>query len=114
MERNDKILFAALGAGILVIGWMIRSQNPYTGKQAKYATPTDSPHRYYDDSIFPYEHGEHFVPPKDLESAVFMPLRYPPRPGHELTCLIESGYEPLFRPRDELAGWLANPPSEQG
>ncbi len=66
------------------------------------------------DDIFPESLGQHFVHPNEIQDPVNLPLRYPPRAGHEITTLIQHGYAALFQPRGNLKTWLECPPSEEG
>lgn len=66
-----------------------------------------------DTSMYPKE-DEHFVPlPGETWQPADLPVKYPPRAGHELSCLIENGYDPLFHPRSDLFDWVSCPPSEE-
>lgn len=66
------------------------------------------------DDIFPKAMGEHFVHPNMVQDPVNLPVRYPPRAGHEISVMIQHGYAALFQPRGALSTWVECPPSEVG
>jgi len=66
------------------------------------------------DNIFPGAVGEHFVTPNMIPDPVNLPVRYPPRAGHEISTLIDHGFAALFQPRGNLTTWVECPPSLEG
>lgn len=108
---KNLVTISAAGIGLFIIAYFLRQKLPQSSQQPDRITP--NPLFDFTD-IFPYSWGEHFVKPEQMESFVVLPVRYPPRAGHELSTIISQGFEPMFSPRSGISTWITAPPSEQG
>lgn len=110
MEKEDlSILALSVGSLALLLVVLNRSL-PLSQAQEQ---PAKAAANFYDLGLFPNVYRKYLVTPDITPEPVMLPVRYPARAGHELSCLIENGYEPLFRPRPDLYAWMDAPPSEE-
>jgi|SRR5215831_2046616 len=110
MEK-DELTFAALGIATLAL--LVASLNKKMPLDQAQKQPPKAAASFYDLGLFPNVYRKYLVTPDIVPEPVVLPVRYPARAGHELSCLIEHGYEPLFRPRPDLYMWMDSPPSEE-
>lgn len=119
-EEKERSFFALVVALALIGGllYLLKGKLPmgtYATKQPDRVVPESVPGTGNTfNNIWPDAIGEHFVHPHMIENPVVLPVRYPPRAGHEITTLIHHGYPALFQPRGELTTWVECPPSEVG
>lgn len=57
--------------------------------------------------------GDHFLLPEHhVGSTVTLPVRFPARSGHEISCLIDQGFSGIYASNPRDAAWMDAPPSE--
>lgn len=111
MKRNDYLILGGSVLAVLAAYWVVKSKVGYGKTVPEVGESNETAYDMFEE-IFPYQWGEHFVVDSGMDGPVVLPVRYPPRPGHELTCMIEGGFTPMFRPQAGLASWVDSPPSE--
>lgn len=110
---KEQITVAAVAAGVVgILLVLLQKQLPLGNHQKQPDKAASPPKVIYDQTMYMHELEKYKVDPGITPEPAFLPVRYPARAGHELSCLIEAGYEPLFRPRRDLYSWLDTPPSE--
>lgn len=111
---EEQWTIAAILVGVVgVILFAMRKNLPLTHMYKQPDKAESSPSIVYDQQMYPHQMEKYVVDPVTAEPA-HLPVRYPPRAGHEMSCLIEHGFTPLFRPRKDLFSWVDTPPSEAG
>lgn len=57
--------------------------------------------------------GDRFLEPQHhIASTVTLPVRFPARSGHEISCIIHKGWSQLAKSRPQDSDWMFAPPSE--
>lgn len=57
--------------------------------------------------------GDHFLEPEyHLGQTVTLPVRFPARSGHEISCIIHKGWSQVNKTKPQDADWMWAPPSE--
>jgi hypothetical protein len=112
-EKHGWITVAVIVGILGVLVYLLRGKLPMGYGAQKQPDRIEGNTASFDD-IFPMSMGEHFVHPDELPNPRNLPVRYPPRAGHEISTLIEHGYAALWQPRNGLNTWMECPPSEVG
>lgn len=113
MKQRDWVTLAIIVGFLGLLVYMLRGKLPMGYGAQKQPDRIEGNTQSFDD-IFPDAVGEHFVHPNMIQNPVNLPVRYPPRGGHEISTLIEHGFAALFQPRGDLTTWVDCPPSEVG
>lgn len=114
MKQRDWIIVAIIVGLLGVLVYKLRGNLPWGYGAQKQPDRIAGNTASFDD-IFPKAVGEHWVHPNMIQDPVNLPVRYPPRAGHEISTLIEHGYAALWQPRNGLySSWVECPPSEAG
>jgi hypothetical protein len=116
---NDKsvLMLAAAGLALGGVWWLTKAQG---GTEQPRYQPDANKNVYEGFSDFPYGgeylqggQGDHFVPPSHhMGSTVLLPVRYPARSGHEISCIIHKGWDQLAKARPQDSDWMYSPVSE--
>jgi hypothetical protein len=57
--------------------------------------------------------SDHFVAPADHQNGVItLPIRFPHRAGHEISCVIHEGWSAMSKSAPQDSDWMYAPPSE--
>ena len=113
MKQREWVTLAVIVGILGVLVYLLRGKLPMGYGAQKQPDRIEGNTATFDD-IFPGSVGEHFVHPNMIQNPVNLPVRYPPRAGHEISTLIEHGFAALWQPRGALTDWLNCPPSEEG
>lgn len=116
-----KPVHVTIGAGTILafagLYWLTKHQG--VSGQPRYQ-PDANKNVYEGWSDFPYGdeylkggQGDHFVPPSHhLNAVTLLPVRYPARSGHEISCIIHKGWTQLAVQRPQDSDWINAPVSE--
>lgn len=67
----------------------------------------------YDDYMGGPASDYFLAPARHIGSTVNLPVRYPHRTGHELSCIIHEGWSAMSKSAPQDADWMTRPPSEE-
>lgn len=113
MNDNEKGVMAALIIGGAILYLYGRNQSK---EQPRFQTDWNDQqviNTQWDWHRLTGGNGDRFVEPEHhIGSTVTLPVRFPARSGHELSCIIHHGWSQLAKSRPQDSDWMYAPPSE--
>lgn len=109
-KEDTTAIFAFAGVGVLLY---LLTRQMGQGDQPRFGPNQKTYGEVNYDDYMGGIGSEYFMhPARHVEGVVTLPIRFPHRSGHEITCLIHDGWSAMTKSAPQDADWMSMPPSE--